>query len=252
MRMCLRVIAWGVWRIWTLCQWLELKPFPTNRSLRTPDLGLMTHLNSMSFDCSSGDSIRTGPGHIHHDLNCWEKWAPFWSLLGPPASSSSLSIAFSLILKTPSLPSLREVITLISNSDGACFPVILLLTCWGWGCCSPGCGWTETWVELLGNFESLPEDDCDVAPPAELLPLEEDLKNEQHLNPSPESQTWLGSFVEEGTCHSFIWSFVTVQTWLVSCNLKLFELQDALLWPTWWLCGSWETDHLRDRRCAFQ
>ena len=67
---------------------------------------------------------------------------------------------FSLISR---MPSLSELIMLISNSEGACFPVTLLLTCWGWG--SPGGGWIWTPVEEADS-EGLAAD-AELAPSAD-------------------------------------------------------------------------------------
>ena len=135
------------------------------------------------------------------------------------ASSRLLLIGFSLISKTPSW---RQFIMLISNSDGAYFPVILLFF------------WlVEVEVEVVLEV-------C-LKMIAILLPrlvkplsLEADLENQQHLNPSPESQTWLDSFAEERPSErdpERLFShmkFLIVHWWLVSSNLELLELRKTL------------------------
>ena len=155
---------------WTLCQWSsgDRSQKGTRSYTSWPELlREMCFFLIASWTSFSAKPWRS-PWYHSWSLTSWSNVSP-WS-----ASFRSLLIEVSLISKTPSL---SDLITLTSNSDGACFPVILLCTCcWGWG--SPRGGWTETWVELLGNSESLSEDDCGVAASAEEVSWSQWLWNE--------------------------------------------------------------------------
>ena len=118
--------------------------------------GRSTHLDSMAFAWPSWDSSLRGigshtswpdllsemssflmasltsfseypwrsPWYHSWSLRSWSTWSS-WS-----ASSWSWLTDFSLISRMPSLRELSELSMLISNSEVACFPMILLQTCW--------------------------------------------------------------------------------------------------------------------------
>ena len=82
--MSLSVVAWGVWAYLDFLPTTWVKPFPTNRALRTLDLGPMTHLDSMIFDCYSGDRSLTGTGSfLMVSLTSFfvKPWRSSWYLL---------------------------------------------------------------------------------------------------------------------------------------------------------------------------
>ena len=143
--MILSVVACGVWAYFDSLSMIWVYPFPTNLALSWPDLGPITHLDSVIFAWSSLDSRLRGTGSYtswptllnemssfliasltsfseypwrspwYHScsLRSWSSWSSWASSLW------SLLTEYRLISK---IPCLRDVIMSTSNSEGGCLP----------------------------------------------------------------------------------------------------------------------------------
>ena len=157
--------SWEVWAYFDSLSMIWVYPFPTNLALSWPDLGRITHLDSMIFAWSSLDSRLRDTG----SYTSWPTLLNAFSIASltsfseyPWRWSSWSSSLWSLLTEcslTSKIPCLSDVIMLISDSGGGCLPVICLRRGWGspagWGI--PG-GWGIPWSELLAPSAEGTED----------------------------------------------------------------------------------------------
>ena len=254
--MSLRVVAIGEWAYFVSLSRTWVKPFPTKRALKTPERGPMTQRDSIILAWSSlGRSLSgsyvswpellremsfflmvslisflSGPNdHLDTILVVWD--------LEASEVLALLLLDFSLISK---MPCLRELIMLISNSDGAGFPVTLLLSCWGWG--SPGGGWIWTFVDFEGLVV-----DVEIAPSVDEAVDSGRRPEEWTIWETDSADSYLTVFFcwSKNVClneilekHLIMWALLIVSIWFMSRNLELLGFWE----------GGWEWTWARTRR----
>ena len=158
-------------------------------------------------------------------LSDWSLWNDFFSLISR-------------------MPSLSELIMLISTSEEGCFPVTLLMIYWGWGKPGPQEVGFECLLKkmilkvLLLRMMSLPR-------LMKLLMLEEDLKHEP-----PESlilliDTWHCSFAEARTSEQDLWATSdhknSPDSWHLIHEQPLWTSWVALHWTAPWWSNGWSS-----------